>query len=148
MGLKAFVTIVTRDCTMSSIDTIIDDLFGDIIANPGKPNTREDDFIEHFCSGKTPRIANLVYWLRSQLSLYDRFCIYGLVVADTKGLALKRVQLNQIARVLIEHYLMQTFAHWFQSGSFTSVAADIDQVIDRVIAQEIISKVIFSDNRA
>lgn len=137
-----------------SVSAIIgdDEMLGDLLENILKldapPQTREDEFISYYTSGSAPRMTALLLWLKGQFDLYDRFAHYDMFMHDTRAIAPRRSQLIKVARVMIEHYLMQAHGSWFMANASHKEPCDMGQVLDKLTALSAISSIIFGENRS
>lgn len=133
---------------MSNMDDLVNTLLGGVlnINKALEPNTREDDFINHMTGGKMPKADNLAYWLRLQLNLVGRFHEYGIFFVDTRGREPKRLPIRQVAKIMIEHYLMGQHSMWFIAGAISGhPAADMEKVVQRLLEVKCVKKLLDGD---
>lgn len=136
-----------NDVNTTSDSSLADDFLNNFFAPP-VTLTREQEFVKHLVDGKLPRIANLLLYLKSEMGLYDRFSAYGLHYHSAKMLTPQRAPLTRVARVMVEHYLMSAYAHWFLAGQQPNKApCDMGRVLDEIMKREDVSRIIFTENR-
>lgn len=132
--------------TLESDDCLLSELLGGAL-DDAPPLTREDEFITYYTTGKLPRMTGMLIWLKGQFSLYDRFAFYDMYMYDTRGMQPKRSMLVKVARVMIEHYLMQAFSHWFIADGSSRLPCDMGKVLDKLVDLDAVSSIIFAENR-
>jgi len=113
------------------------------------PYTPEERFIQEMTFGNAPRIGNLYYQLKCDMSLYDFLTKNGVrLVTSLKGD--RNADINRIgyARLMVEHYLwachLTRFHYMGLAGLEKERIADIHKVVEMILNLEEAKKIVWT----
>jgi hypothetical protein len=109
--------------------------------------TPEERFYYDMTSGKYSKIYNCRYWLNQELSVCNHLINdNSWIIGKSNKIGRVQVSLHELARSLVKYYLQMTNLPRFTTNTEGKPSANIETVLDMMLAHPEISRTISQYN--